>query len=81
MLHEVIQSLRPGKEFTMFDDDPSTIIWNDPEVTTPSESEIKSATTKYLANQEKEAKAKEATKAALLEKLGITAEEAVLLLS
>jgi hypothetical protein len=80
MIHEAIQSLRPGKGFVMYDDDPQTIIWEDSSISTPTKTEIDKA----VANLEK-TKAAELTelqnqKNSILERLGITADEAALLL-
>jgi len=81
ILHQAIQALRPDKEFTMVDDDPSTIIWNDADVTTPTNAEIKAKFEEFKKAELAEANAKAAEKAALLEKLGLTESEAKLLLS
>jgi len=81
ILHQAIQALRPDKEFTMVDDDPSTIIWNDADVTTPTNAEIKAKFEEFKKAELAEANAKAAEKTALLEKLGLTESEAKLLLS
>jgi len=81
ILHQAIQALRPDKEFTMVDDDPSTIIWNDANVTTPTNAEIKAKFEELKKTELAEANAKAAQKTALLEKLGLTESEAKLLLS
>ena len=80
-LHDVIQSLRPDNQFTMFEDNPETIIWNDEDVITPSNAEIEAAKIAFKAAREAEAEAKAQAKAELLERLGITADEAKLLLA
>jgi hypothetical protein len=74
-LHDVIQSLRPDNQFTMFEDNPETIIWNDQDVITPSNSEIEAAKIAFKAAREAEAQAKAQAKAVLLERLGLTQEE------
>jgi hypothetical protein len=80
MLHEAIQYLRPNKGFVMYGNDPSTIIWDDESVTTPTKAQIEAAL-KNLENNKIEAETSKAqAKAALLERLGITAEEAALLI-
>lgn len=81
ILHQAIQALRPDKEFTMVDDDPSTIIWNDADVTTPTNAEIKTKFDELKAAELAEANSKATQKTALLEKLGLTEAEAKLLLS
>ena len=81
ILHQAIQALRPDKEFTMVDDDPSTIIWNDADVTTPTNAEIKTKFDELKAAELAEANSKATQKTALLEKLGLTESEAKLLLS
>jgi hypothetical protein len=80
-LHDVIQSLRPDNQFTMFEDNPETIIWNDQDVITPSNAEIEAAKIAFKAAREAEAEAKATQKAALLERLGISEDEARLLLA
>ena len=79
--HDAVQSLRPNIGFSMVGDDPKTIIWDIADTTTPTNAEIaaalKSLETKKIADQAETEKAK----AALLSKLGITADEAALLLS
>lgn len=80
LLHTVIQSLRPGKEFTMFDDDLSTIVWNEQEVITPTQEEIDAARIALEAKEISDKAEAEAKRQALLDKLGITEEEARLLL-
>lgn len=76
-----LNKLRPNKEYTLSGDDYSQIIFNDESVVNPTVEEIK----KEIESQRKiyadELKQQQTAKAALLAKLGITAEEAVLLLS
>jgi hypothetical protein len=79
-LHDVIQSLRPDNQFTMFEDNPETIIWNDQDVITPSNAEIETAKIAFKAAQAAEAATKAAQRQALLTRLGITEDEARLLL-
>lgn len=69
LLHAAIQALRPGKEFTMFDDDPSTIIWNDTAVKTPRISEIKQKYDELLIIEKQEADAKIANRQSAKTKL------------
>ena len=87
-LHNIIQSLRPDLGFTMWDDDISTIIWEDTTVETPTIKEIEAQRIKLqtefeaaeIAVQEL-LQTNELNKTALLKRLGITAEEAATLLS
>lgn len=87
-LHNIIQSLRPDLGFTMWDDDISTIIWEDTTVETPTIKEIEAQRIKLQAEFEageiatqEILQSNEAKRIALLERLGITADEAALLLS
>lgn len=78
LLHTAIQALRPNNEFSMFNDDPSTIIWNDPNVTTPTDKEIKAKYEELLAAENQELAAKEQAKESAKSKLaalGLTEEE------
>lgn len=79
-LHEAIQSLRPGIGFAMLGDDPKTIIWDVTDTITPTHAEIEAAMKSLESKKIAEQTAKIAAKAALLAKLGITADEAALLL-
>jgi hypothetical protein len=80
-LELAIRKLRPTAEFSYNDSDYSTIKWDVLEVDAPTKAEIDAAI-KQIKSEEatKEEEAAKA-KAALLERLGITAEEAKLLLS
>ena len=77
MLIQALLSLRPGAEFVITDNDIKTIVWHTEGVTTPSKKAIEDEIKRLEAIEA----AKPAAKAALLERLGITAEEASLLLS
>jgi hypothetical protein len=77
---DAIKSLNPKAEFTIEGDDYSTIKWDVLEGTAPTQAEIDAEIVKIKAQEEADKTAKAAEKAALLEKLGITAEEAKLLL-
>jgi hypothetical protein len=80
-LELAIRKLRPTAEFSYNDSDYSTIKWDVLEGDAPTKAEIDAAI-KQIKSEEvtKEEEAAKA-KAALLERLGITAEEAKLLLS
>lgn len=86
-LHDIIQSLRPDSGFTMWDDDVSTIVWQDSSIKSPSIEEIETQRIKLQIEFEAAeitaqeiAQTNEAKRIALLERLGITAEEATILL-
>jgi hypothetical protein len=73
-----IFSLRPNTEFTITNDDPTTIIWHTSGITTPSDIEIQNEINRLEIFQAKQISDREAAKAtalAKLEKLGLTAEE------
>lgn len=76
-----IRELRPNSEFSYKDNDYSTIVWDVLEGEAPSLSEI-NATIKKLKKEDELAEENRLNKRnALLDKLGITEEEAQLLLS
>jgi len=79
-LCDIISFIRPNSEFVITDNDISTLVFHSNH-TIPSENEIEEGQ-KNLENDLKiQQTAKLAQKAALLEKLGITEDEARLLLS
>jgi len=75
-----IQKLKPNAEFSYTDNDYSTIKWIKLEGTAPTQSEIDAAIEQVKADEITKAVAKAAEKAALLDRLGITEDEARLLL-
>ena len=76
-----IRKLHPEAEFSFGEDGYTSVKWDNLDGVAPTESEINAAIVKVKA-EEIAATAQAATaKAALLAKLGITAEEAALLLS
>ncbi len=76
-----IQSLKPDAEFVITADDYSTIVWHKIEGAAPTLAQVK-AEIKRLSDLELiNETSKTAAKAALLERLGITEDEAKLLLS
>jgi hypothetical protein len=79
-LVEAIRLLRPNSEFVLTNDDYSTIKWNVLEGKAPTQAEVDEAIEQVKADEITKAAAKAAEKAALLERLGITQEEANLLL-
>jgi hypothetical protein len=76
-----INKLKPNAEFSITNDDYSTIKWDVLEGKAPTQAEIDQAIEQVKADEITQAAAKATAKAALLDRLGITAEEAVLLLS
>jgi len=80
-LIQAIQKLKPNAEFSFQNDDYSTIKWDLLDGVAPTQKEIDTAIEQVKADQIAEAEAKETAKADLLAKLGISAEEAKLLLS
>jgi hypothetical protein len=80
-ISNAIWKLRPDAEFSFTDEDYSTIKWDKLDGNPPTQAEIE-ATIKEIAAEEIAQKQKSQTdKAALLAKLGITEDEAKLLLS
>jgi hypothetical protein len=80
-LTKAIRKLKPNSEFSFTDDDYSTIVWDQLEGDAPTKKEIDAAIKQIKADELTEAATKAAAKAALLERLGITDDEAKLLLS
>jgi hypothetical protein len=76
-----IKSLRPDSEFTYQNDDYSTIEWHVLEGEAPSQAEIDAEIAKIKNDEATKAKSDATAKAALLKRLGITADEAKLLLA
>lgn len=80
-LADAIKSLRPSAEFSFLEQDYATIKWDVLEGKAPTEAEINAEIAKIKADEITEAASKATAKAALLKRLGITADEAALLLS
>jgi hypothetical protein len=78
---KAIAFLRPGAQYSFKEDDYSTIEWADLEGTAPTLKEIKDAIAQIETSEAAKLQADATAKAALLDRLGITAEEAALLLS
>lgn len=74
ILTRVLNALRPRQEFTLNDDDISTIRWNSESVTTPTQEEINAKTAEILAADQTKVEARRSA-LAKLEALGLTAEE------
>ncbi len=80
-LVKAIKLIKPESEFTFQEEDYSTIKWIVLEGQAPTQAEITAAIEQVKANEITEAAAKATQKAALLERLGITEDEARLLLA
>jgi len=80
LLVKAIRKLRPTAEFSFEDNDYSTIKWDVLDGDAPTQAEIDVAIEQVKADEITEAATKAAQKVALLERLGITQEEANLLL-
>jgi hypothetical protein len=79
-LQKAICKLRPTAEFSLTDNDYSTIKWDVLDDDAPTQAEIDEAIEQVKADELAEAEAKAAKREALLSKLGITEEEARILL-
>jgi ABC-type Zn uptake system ZnuABC Zn-binding protein ZnuA len=80
-LSKAIQRLKPSSEFSYSNNDYNTIKWDVLEGEAPTQAEIDEAIEQIKADEITEAQAKATAKTELLERLGITSEEAKLLLS
>jgi hypothetical protein len=80
-LFKAIKNLCPDAEFTFTEEDYSSITWIKKDGTPPTQKQIDDEIIKIKANEDKEAAAAAAAKAALLDRLGMTSEEVKLLLS
>jgi hypothetical protein len=80
-LVEAIKKLKPTAEFSFTDNDYSTIKWDVLEGNAPTQAQIDAAIEQVKADEITEAAANVQAKAELLERLGITADEAKLLLA
>ena len=76
-----IRKLKPNSEFSISNNDYSTVKWDVLEGTPPTQAEIDTAIEQVKADEIAQTAAKATAKAALLERLGITQDEANLLLS
>jgi hypothetical protein len=76
-----IKELSPEAEFAFSGNDLSTLDWQTKKAPRPTDEEILARCEAVIANLANEAETKSAAKAALLDRLGITADEAKLLLS
>ena len=70
-----IRKLKPNAEFSFIEDDYSTIKWDVLDGDAPTQKEIDSAIKEIKADEITKAKAKETAKAAILARIGLTADE------
>ena len=80
-LTKAIFKLKPNAEFVIIDNDYSTIKWDVLEGDAPTQAEVNAAIEQVKADEITEAQARANAKAELLERLGITEDEAKLLLA
>jgi len=80
-LVKAIRKLKPNSEFSFIEDDYSTIKWDVLDGEAPTQKEIDAAIEEVKADEIAEAQAKATQRQAILDRLGITAEEAQLILS
>lgn len=80
-LAKAIRKLKPTAEFSFINEDYSTIKWDVLEGAAPTKKEIDAALKQIETDESTEAANKAAAKSALLERLGITEDEAKLLLA
>ena len=80
-LLKAIRRLKPNSEFSFTDNNYSTIKWDILDGTAPSQTEINVMIEQIKSEEINEANTKAQAKAALLAQLGITEEQAKLLLS
>jgi hypothetical protein len=76
-----IRNLRPGSEFVFENDDYDTIQWHSLNGNPPTKAEVEAEIAKVKQQLVVDAQEKEAKRTALLDRLGLTEEEAQLLLS
>jgi len=80
-LAQAIKKLKPSAEFSFTNNDYSTIKWDVLDGEAPTKKQIDDAIKQVKADEITEAQAKAQAKAKLLERLGISADEAKLLLA
>jgi hypothetical protein len=76
-----IQSLRPTAQFVITDNNYSSIEWHELDGAAPTIAELEKEIARLKSLESKAATDRAEAKAALLERLGITADEAALLLA
>ena len=80
-LSKAIKKLKPNSEYSFTEEDYSSIQWFKIEGDAPTKKQIDDAINQIKADEITEAQAKASAKAALLDKLGISEDEAKLLLN
>jgi acyl-CoA reductase-like NAD-dependent aldehyde dehydrogenase len=80
-LVKAIRKLKPNAEFSFTDDDYSTIKWDVLDGEAPTQKEIDAAIKEVKADEAQAEATKATQRQTILDRLGITAEEAQLLLS
>ena len=80
-LVKAIKKLKPTAEFSFTEDDYETVKWDVLDGEAPTQKEIDAAIKEVQADEIADAQAKATQRQAILDRLGITAEEAQLLLS
>ena len=80
-LTKAIKRLKPNAEFSFTDDDYNTIQWDVLEGDAPTKKQIDDAIKAIKTEEANQAEINAAAKAALLKRLGITEDEAKLLLA
>jgi hypothetical protein len=79
-LSNAIKSLRPTAQFSFIESDYSTIKWDVLDGEAPTQKELEAALEKIKTDQAQAVIAKSAARTSLLEKIGITEDEANILL-
>ena len=74
-LVSAIRKLRPNSEFSFTDNDYSTIKWDVLDGDAPTQKEIDAAIKEVKADEIAEAKAKAIQRQAILDRIGLTADE------
>ena len=80
-LVKAIKKLKPNAEFSFTEDDYSTIKWDVLDGDAPTLAEVNAAIEEVKTDEIADAQAKATQRQAILDRLGITVEEAQLLLS
>jgi hypothetical protein len=80
MFCSAVAKLRPNKEYSVNGQDVTAIEWQDPKTKPITQAELESAVLEIEAEIVQEAKTKATAKAALLKRMGLTADEATLLI-
>jgi len=77
---EVLQFMYPTAEFAILDNDLDSIVWHTKGFTTPSMDEITAAHEAMVIDKQDKIAAKDNARKAILDKLGLTADEVTALL-